>query len=254
MIKKERLSSNTLFNFTSEAKYFYLKLQNGFIPRFYLEDLSILFNKSGAEFKNAFPMVCFCDIPISQLKDHMWIYGKFGIGLTKEWGIKNKLNPVLYLPSSESQIIEQLTLLLSKLKKIEKTATPETKGSLVDLEFHLYHILRYCKLYQGKQGDDFLTFYDEKEWRYLPVVSESDDYFYLAEKDYNNLHERDIANSTMLTKKIDFQTEDIKYLVVPAKKDVDGLVNFLTSETKFNANPLELVRRIITVEEIENDF
>ncbi|MCG3165051.1 MAG: hypothetical protein POELPBGB_00811 [Bacteroidia bacterium] len=199
-------------------------------------------------------MVCFCDIPVSQLKDHMWTYGKFGIGLTKEWGMKNKLSPILYLPSSDAQIIEQLKYLMSKLKAVEKESTPETKQKLIDLELHLYHILRYLKLYKGNQGGEILTFYDEKEWRYLPVASETDDYFYLAEKDFNNVIEREKANATMAKNKIDFTIDDIKYLVVPEKKDVEDLTNFLLSEIKFKSNPLELIRRIITVEEIENDF
>lgn len=252
MTKRERLSSNTLFNFTGEAKYFYLKLQNGFAPRFYLEDQSILFKNPDSSFKNAYPMVCFCDIPVSQLKDHMWTYGKFGIGLTKEWGIKNKLNPVLYLPSSDSQVIEQLSLLIKKLKETEKFASI-AKVKLLDLESHLYHILRYLKLYNGEQGGDFLRFYDEKEWRYLPIA-DSNDYFYLSEKDYNSSTEREKANNEMLSKKIEFQAEDIKYLVVPEIKDVNQLIDFLSNEDKFKTKSTELIRRIITVEEIESDF
>lgn len=42
-------------------------------------------------------MVCFTDIPIELSEAHRNDYGSYGIGLKKEWGIKNKLNPINYV-------------------------------------------------------------------------------------------------------------------------------------------------------------
>jgi hypothetical protein len=44
----------------------------------------------------AVPMVSFSDLRLSELKDNIGTYGKFGIGLTKDWAINNGLNPVMY--------------------------------------------------------------------------------------------------------------------------------------------------------------
>lgn len=44
-----------------------------------------------------YPMVSFCDIPLSLAKDQIEKYGSYAIGMTKEWGIKNSLNPVVYI-------------------------------------------------------------------------------------------------------------------------------------------------------------
>lgn len=41
-------------------------------------------------------MVCFCDV-----------YGHYGIGLTKEWGIRNGVSPVLY-PYDQSPLTMRL--------------------------------------------------------------------------------------------------------------------------------------------------
>lgn len=93
------ISSETLFHFTPKPEYLFQLLQNEFKPRYYPEIIHLEGMKT---LNKAIPMVCFCDIPLSQIKDHIDTYGNYGIGMTKEWAIKNKLNPVLYLePSSK---------------------------------------------------------------------------------------------------------------------------------------------------------
>lgn len=94
----ETLSSNTLFHFTSNAGYLVSILQEGFKPRYCVEDFSMfefILGKDNIEL--AVPMVCFCDIPLSKVKDHVGKYGSFGIGLTKEWGIREKVSPLIYV-------------------------------------------------------------------------------------------------------------------------------------------------------------
>lgn len=71
-------------------------LKNDFRPRFGLEDFSSL-KPNVQNFSYAFPMSCFCDLPLSNTSKHLATYGNYGIGLTKKWGKKNGLNPILYL-------------------------------------------------------------------------------------------------------------------------------------------------------------
>jgi hypothetical protein len=51
-------------------------------------------------YDNYFPMISFCDIPLALAKDQISKYGSYAIGLSKEWGISNQLNPVIYLESN----------------------------------------------------------------------------------------------------------------------------------------------------------
>lgn len=67
------ISSNTLFHFTKNIENVINILKNGFRPHFCVEDLNIIAPDLGSidELEFAIPMVCFCDIPLSQARVHM---------------------------------------------------------------------------------------------------------------------------------------------------------------------------------------
>ena len=92
-MKVKHLSANTLFHFTKTHENILSILENEFYPNYSLEDWKPL---SGKTHPIAIPMVSFCDIPLSQISNHTKHYGNYALGLKKEWGIKNKINPVLY--------------------------------------------------------------------------------------------------------------------------------------------------------------
>ena len=85
------LSSNSLIHFTPKKEYLVGILENNFKINYCVEEIfTEKYSMSGA-----FPMVCFCDIPLSEITAHMFNYGDYGIGLKREWIISNGLNPVL---------------------------------------------------------------------------------------------------------------------------------------------------------------
>lgn len=88
---KDVLSSSNLFNFTSKFDVLKLILQNGFRYNKWEESLP----KNGVKQENY--IVCFCDIPWTQNKEHRDCYGNNGIVLTKEWGIRKEISPVRYI-------------------------------------------------------------------------------------------------------------------------------------------------------------
>jgi len=88
------LKSNVLTHFTNSINNLENILTNNFIPKLSLENYKIFFNNDK---KIYIPMICFCDIPLHLIHTHIGDYGSYGLGLSKKWGIKNKLNPVIYL-------------------------------------------------------------------------------------------------------------------------------------------------------------
>ena len=91
--------SHTLFHFTKNIEFVKNILLDGFWPRYCLEDLSwYIFEYDYV----AFPMVCFCDIPLSRISEHVDFYGEFGVGVTKEWALANNLNPLSYLAKNST--------------------------------------------------------------------------------------------------------------------------------------------------------
>src|ERR1044072_4036723 len=98
------LSSNTLFHFTNNAENLMSILSSGFKPRFCLEQfgtMDLFLTESEKEIvtnkelnEEAIPISCFCDLPMSHISSHLEFYGAYGIGLTKDWAIKNGLTPI----------------------------------------------------------------------------------------------------------------------------------------------------------------
>lgn len=86
------ISTNSIIHYTSSYKALTGVLKEGFRIKYCLEKLNL-----GDNYQNAaHPMVSFCDIPLSDSKQHFAAYDQYGIGLSKSWAIENGINPVIY--------------------------------------------------------------------------------------------------------------------------------------------------------------
>ena len=97
-------SANSLFHYTKSIDNLIGIIENGFEHRPVREDLSIRgftespFSIPGViRYLFVWHMVCFCDIPLRSVRDHIEQYGSYGIGLDKEWGMINGITPVRYI-------------------------------------------------------------------------------------------------------------------------------------------------------------
>ncbi len=242
--------SDALFHFTKQAETLYKILKSGFWPRYCLEDVSWLgfekFDYIG------YPMVCFCDIPLSRINSHRAFYGDFGVGMSKEWGIKNGLNPIAYI-SGNNAVSKTYKDLNEYAHKFPEGVNRE--NSKVAMRFLVANAKPIQgTMFVGNEPKD-KVFYHESEWRFVPVSDQIEEYLTLEESRDPQVLEA--ANEgTKNHCMIKFEPEDIKYIFVESDGDIPSLVNFINAELgHLQANQQKILySRIISLESLNKDI
>ncbi len=250
------ISSDSLFHFTPSADNLIGILTKEFLPRFCCEEITLEGEETTSFIKHAFPMVCFCDIPLSQIKNHINTYGCYGLGMSKTWGITKRLNPVVYLnkTSTFSHSLYKTLKMSAKMNKNQEVATKELSETIGET-------LRYLKPYSGNferngKAIKYVKFYNEREWRYVPKYSFKDGSWAITKEEYNNPVTRAQENTATEGAKLSFEPSDIKYIIVKEEKEILSMIVALRKiKKKYDANTIEiLTSRIITSEQILNDL
>jgi len=250
------LSPNTLFHFTPSLNNLLGILKDTFYPRYCYDEFDLVGNDSQRFIEDAIPMVCFCDIPLSLLINHINTYGQYGLGMTKEWGLRKGLNPVIYF-NKNSHLAMKFSVLTNDL--IWKR-TPSARA------FH--EIVGYMKPYEGtlyRNGRDTkenVRFYDEHEWRYVPNIS------ILRDKGIETSIQRHMylnrealreANHKLETKatRLSFNANDIKYIIIEDEDQINIMITRIRDikGSRYDKDTVDkLVSRIITVRQLKEDF
>ncbi|MCR9015334.1 abortive infection system antitoxin AbiGi family protein [Aquiflexum gelatinilyticum] len=252
----ENLSSNTLFHFTGSLKNLTGILASTFLPRYCLE-VPNFFKKIPFNSNLAYPMVCFCDIPLSKVKRHIGLYGNYGIGLSKEWAIKNNLSPVIYTRKN-AKTANTIENLISWFDSIQEKLSEDDKfifrKSYSELLMHL-------KPYYGNMIKDGKIikkrFYDEREWRWIPELDPKLFRSHLLKDEFNDQNIKEVENKKIAVfRKLNFKPEDIRYLIINNDDEIDSFIQDLESiKVNFNSRAIKkLTSRIITNDQIIKDF
>ena len=274
------IKSNSLFHFTPKEEYLLDILENGFWPRYCFEDIEWLIPK---DLKNelekqeegpilefikylikrnissiAYPMSCFCDIPLSKITAHTDFYGSFGLGMKKEWGIRKGLNPIFYL--SDNSIIPNLIRNFI-LKNIPADAINLLFSNELSPNTTL-QLMKFLKPLRGRMkvnGKEVTKNFDEEcEWRYTPTSDENSPFQNFLPNIFSRSNE-DLLNSNAITKKnasLKFESSDIKYIFVPEDSHIPVIINKINEI--FKGNPenerLILLSKVISLDTIKKDF
>jgi len=166
----------------------------------------------------ATPMVCFCDIPLKFISDnHTKRYGEFGLGFKKDWGIRNKVSPILYrMDNSDfsnsfnnssleiNRIIEKLELMktffegnLSELQAIQYM--------LSSLNSHSENMAGFVKAYEENFRNRLRNNYVDREWRWVPENTKKEFHDSDDEKYRSRLNKKYLKNPNH----IKFEIEDL---------------------------------------------
>jgi len=200
-------------------------------------------------------VVCFCDIPLTQAIDHRENYGKYAIGLSSNWAIKNKISPVRYVhsnsPGFSEEVIEFMDLHEAKLQngnEFTKQRVELKNNKTIDIEKLPNDAMIVIKTLENdltkalefiSSGVPFFKsyresskkYYDEREWRAscLPVSRG------------NNLK---------------FLWEDINFIICDSENETTQIYNQLMAEK----NTLEITsenkiwKKLYTFNEILTNF
>jgi len=252
------LSSDTLFHFTHSLDNVLGILTSKFKPHFCLEDLNVLAPGSSdrTSLEVAIPMVSFCDIPLSQVAKHMRAYGRYGIGLTKEWGTRHKIAPVLYTYRG-SRLANNLLMLATDIEDISPS-NPRFES----LRHNFYHLSCYLKPYSGVlvrpgRRTPGYRFYDEREWRFVPPLPSPLYRLALTKNEFQNAARRHRANASLAkVGPLRFRPGDVKYIIVATDKQIvptihkleDGATGFGPDQTRL------LISRLVSAQQILADF
>lgn len=261
-MKDTSLYPDILFHFT-DKNGLYKILENNF---------RLSYSKEKIEGKTTnrelfVPMVSFCDLKLSQLKVHMSKYGKYGIGLSKDWANKNGLNPVMYV-NKNCQFTDNFNNALNKiypdLAKIRKHKyeNKNEHSSVPNQYLDIIDAYRYMKNYEGNLERNGITyenfrFADEREWRYVPPLRDKHiEYPFIASSNIRNKSEKLEFNRKIENIKLYFNPNDIKYLIIENDSEINDLIQHIRHVKKFYTydDRDRLLSRILTSEQIENDI
>ncbi len=160
------------------------------------------------------PLVSFCDMPADLSIEHRKAYGEFCLGLSKDWGKRNGLTPVLYVYEGGpvAQLFRQFSRHVTKqiLNKDDFGAT--------------WDLLPYLKPVSGavpgrSDGRDQYTeikdFDEEMEWRYVPPAFK-DSIYTIQLRGGQEQQEAETRNESTRRSMLRFEPEDVELLIVPS--------------------------------------
>lgn len=283
------ISANTLFHFTPTKENLLSILNGGFYVRYSLEIFDNLVDTSNTEL--VIPMTCFCDIPLSQIRNHTDTYGCYSIGLNKSWGVQKSISPVHYAypNSSTSETLKSVIHNLSNFFEIDKSKLDKSSFDIdkisdktwVDLLPYnlerverieeiknlISHFVRFLKPYEGKlyRNEQYIEtpvkFYDEREWRYVPsrellkLIKVKDSYMSDYFKDV--VKRRYINMQIAKHEKLEFESKDIRFIVVKTDNEIPEFLDRLYSifDKQISSYDLRILgTRIISLEQIVDNI
>lgn len=239
-------------------------LKDGFAPSYCLEIIN--------EIDYYIPMTSFCNIPLKDVDLYMR-YGKYGIGMSLDWALKNSISPVIYI--HETTPFKELHSRINKIhlhkmfQKIFNNRKFEDLDNIIEnFDYSEYEktfkeisnitvpALQFFKNWKTTyKGKEIIT-YHEREWRYIPRLENQN---LLLSDEFKDLKKSIFAKKPHLPQFTLSLTsiEDIRYVLI--KDEIQRKKVLRVLRTKFGENVvvdsiLSGKLMIITEDLIKNDF
>lgn len=244
------ISTNSIIHYTNSLDIIKSILKEGFCIKYCAEVLKLGANKSS---RAAHPMVSFCDIPLSDSKQHFDAYGKYGIGLSKQWAIEKGIDPVLYIDRN-SLIAKSIYELINERRKSDSNLTDKQKREILQIK-------SYAKNYsgpleRGSVNTQNYKFYDEREWRLIPDTSIiNNDKFSVNLSSYTR--DKSKYNAKIADCRLKFEVSNISYIIVEKTSEIHDIIIFLRNNYSeiCTASELDILfSKICSTEQIIADY
>ncbi len=237
----ENMSSDALFTFTPKLEYLIAMLEKDIYPRYIYERIPI----TNRTWYYTIAAKCFCDIPLGKIKSHLNWFGNYGLGIKKAYLKKHGASPVLYMHDKSKWVLDTLI-----------------KGGLDNLK--LYPSLPFLK---RQSGDDFKleddgsytfkhrTFYDEREWRYIPKDNdlESGDGIHLIKDGIESIRQKNILKPYSKSK-IEIKPDVIEYVIIDSFNEFKELKTSLRRLYENDDDYELMLSKILIAQRIVRDF
>lgn len=222
------LSSYSLFHFTSSLNNLESILKGGIRYSWVAEKLPI----RGVGY--LLQSICFCNIPLSMIEEHVEWYGKYAIGVKRSALRAKGASPVFYLHSDSALLY---------------------KGKNAIDNYNKERFLPYFKQFFGAQfhptrkSYSKKKFYDEKEWRLFtgnPEVVRYKDLFDLEQQ-------REEKKSAVTTwKALPINPDMIEYIILEKPDDMTSFKDFL--KKNFASQMEDMLTKVLFYSQIRRDF
>ena len=245
-------SANTLFHFTDSIDKLQSILQNGFYTS-YSKEL-ILGNGIGKEF--AVPIISFCDIPLSNISEHVKKYGGYAVGVSKDFATTHRFSKVFYLERFSDIIDGIFDIHEYVVRNFQQNIEEESFGKLNDGVLRIMQVMKnnVGPLIRKTGNTPDYEFFKEMEWRYTPMVAPNQNQVYA---DFNEL-DRDFPTKPHLTLVgLPLTFSDINWIIVATTIEIPSVVAVLkTCKNLYeNNDQLEiLMTKVLSIEQIKYDF
>lgn len=208
------LSSNIIWHQTDFKGLKAILTEKWFKCSYSLEDI----HWKSSNIQIAFPMLSFCDIPLSEMGDYIGKYGMYTIGIKREWAQKAGFTPVWYQTEHSPSLIE---LMRHRDRLFKEDWTDE--------DILIWSILSTIKNYQGdlkKYKFKSYRFYDEKEIRYVPTYNELHDLGirpFLHSSQYVEFKQLNKGSSIVPELTLRFESNQIVYILISSLNQRDRI-------------------------------
>lgn len=241
-----RQSANTLFRFFEKSDFLFETIEKqAMIPRYYSENIKYL--NIGMR-QIAYPMICFCDITVHRLEEHINLYGKYGIAFSKYWGIEKGIQPLQYV-NKHSILCQDFSEAFNY--SLQREQEDPAKNFLLTQMF-------YMKPIDGtmpRHGENITkNFTDECEWRYIPNVGIIDLPQVVNESEFAAIDGFNKTIKEMNSVWLHFEINEVKYIIIESERDFDELCKVLDRAIEDDSIRRKLISKIIIWDKAKEDF